>query len=200
MGIKSLKTVMIYVESDSTHPFCDLYIRALAVDKTGGTVRLDYEYDEKWNVEHLLLEARLCAFLEKAFKRGQTLHQLHFKCDFLGERDGDAVISIYFWRSQLAELNVNQESEEFRGELVSIGTTITNMYGLAAITVLGRQQEQLGDLEQQNLAVVEQRAPRGYIGLRYFCFNSFLFDKHTDALEHFKNSFLCSKQTLWIFR
>ncbi|GAA47969.1 hypothetical protein CLF_101026, partial [Clonorchis sinensis] len=110
-------------------------IVATVVDPKGSELPLDEKYDVISSTDHLLMEARLCSFVEKAFKRGEMLHKLQFTCDMHGREDEKAVLGVHFRKDQLAYLKVSANISGLGQEIMRTTTPIPQMFGLKEISL-----------------------------------------------------------------
>ncbi|KAG5453050.1 hypothetical protein CSKR_113790 [Clonorchis sinensis] len=113
----------------------DLYIRARVFDKSGVSVKLTQQHDNMWSFQHLLMEVRLCRFLDRSFERGKVLSSLYFKCKFFGSLNEEAILGVHFRKDQLDQLRPGHNYETLSHEIVMTTRPITHMYGLKQVFV-----------------------------------------------------------------
>ncbi|TGZ60631.1 hypothetical protein CRM22_008437 [Opisthorchis felineus] len=109
-------------------------IIATVVDPKGSELPLDEKYDVISGTDHLLMEARLCIFVEKAFKRGKMLHKLQFTCDLHGRRDEKAVLGVHFRKDQFTYLKVSANNSGLGQEIMRTTKPIPQMFGLKQVS------------------------------------------------------------------
>ncbi|TGZ60635.1 hypothetical protein CRM22_008439 [Opisthorchis felineus] len=119
----------------STTDSISLYIRALVVDKSGASVKLTQQHDKVWSFQHLLIEARLCRFLDRSFERSKVLSSLHFKCKFFGSLNEQAILGVQFRKDQLDQLRPGHNNEMLSQEIAMTARPILHVWGLKEVFV-----------------------------------------------------------------
>ncbi|OON20615.1 hypothetical protein X801_03502 [Opisthorchis viverrini] len=107
---------------------------ATVVDPKGSEFPLDDKYDVNSGADHLLMEARLCNFMWKAFKRSKILHKLQFGCDMHGRQKENAVLGLHFRKDELAYFGVPANNSVLGEEIVRVTSPIPQMFGLKEVS------------------------------------------------------------------